>query len=109
MKKVLLTNWHQLLRLNFAKKEHFTFDDWKKIILFDWKKLHKITLDGNQWVKKTKARSLQMGRPIKPSLKFVGGSLWISGFITSEGVGKVLSVVRALQFWRKDFSFYLSR
>lgn len=53
MKKVLLTNWHQLLRLNFAKKEHFTFDDWKKIILFDWKKLHKITLDGNQWVKKT--------------------------------------------------------
>lgn len=50
-----------------------------------------------------------MGRPIKPSLKFVGGSLWISGFITSEGVGKVLSVVRALQFWRKDFSFYLSR
>jgi hypothetical protein len=91
-KKPLLSNRHKKRRLAFALKyQHWTVEDWKRVIWSDETKINRIGSDGQEYVWKKKGEGLT-AREIKGTVKFGGGSLMVWGCIGWNGVG-VLSEV----------------
>jgi transposase len=79
-------------RLLFAKKyQHWTEDDWRRVIFTDETKINRLGSDGKQytWV--------QAGRPLgdhnsNQKYKHGGGSLFLWGCITSRGQGLICKI-----------------
>lgn len=91
-KKPLLSNGHKKRRLAFALKyQHWTVEDWKRVIWSDETKINRIGSDGQEYVWKKKGEGL-IAREVKGTVKFGGGSLMVWGCIGWNGVG-VLSEV----------------
>lgn len=86
-KKPLLSAGHKKKRLAFALKyQHWTVEDWKRVIWSDETKINRIGSDGQEYVWKKKGEGL-ISREVKGTVKFGGGSLMVWGCIGWNGVG----------------------
>ena len=102
-KKPLLSVNHRKRRLFFALKyQHWTVEDWKRVIWSDVTKINKIGSDGQEYVWKKKGEEL-IAREVKGTVKFGGGSLMVWGCIGWNGV-EALSEVE----WRMDAEQYVA-
>jgi transposase len=85
-KKPLLSVGHRKRRLSFALKyQHWTTEDWKRVIWSDETKINRIGSDGQEYVWKKKGEGL-ISREVKGTVKFGGGSLMVWGCIGWNGV-----------------------
>ena len=106
-KKPLLSTGYKKKRLAFALKyQHWTVEDWKRVIWSDETKINRIWSDGQEYVWKKKREGL-IARGVKGTVKFGGGSLMVWGYIGWNGVG-ILSEVEGrmdaeqyMAIWRK--------
>jgi transposase len=86
-KKPLLKSRHMKQRYEFAVKyQHWTEDDWARVIFSDETKINRLGSDGRKWVWKTAGRSIQQ-QYVTGTVKFGKGSLMIWGCMTANGVG----------------------
>jgi transposase len=83
-------------RLAFARKyQHWTADDWRKVIFSDESRFKVFGSDGRQycWVKPGDKLT---PRQIKPTVKHGGGSVFVWGCMTSQGVGYLCKIDEGL-------------
>lgn len=86
-KKPQLLPRHIRQRLDFAKKyQHWTVEDWKRVIWSDETKINRLGSDGREWVWKKPGSGITE-QHVKKTVKFGGGSLMIWGCMTAQGVG----------------------
>ena len=86
-KKPLLQPRHIRDRLDFAlRHQHWTVDDWKRIIWSDETKINRLGSDGCQWVWKKPSNKI-MSKEIQGTMKFGGGNLMFWGCMTACGIG----------------------
>jgi transposase len=86
-KKPLLRPRHIKQQLDFAYKyQHWTEEDWARVIWSDETKINRLASDGRQWVWK-KAGAPLTAQHVTPTVKFGGGSVMIWGCMTVHGVG----------------------
>jgi len=86
-KRPLLSKRHQKERLEFAEShQHWTLDDWKRVIWSDETKINCLGSDGRKWVWKKAGEGLS-GRLVDGTVKFGGGNLMMWGCMCWEGVG----------------------
>ena len=86
-KKPLLTKAHRKARVDFAlEHQHWTMDDWKKVVWSDETKINRLGSDGRKWVWKRPGEKLN-DRLTEPTVKIGGGSLMLWGCFLWEGVG----------------------
>jgi len=86
-KKPLLRPHHRRDRLDFAlKHQHWTVEDWKKVVWSDETKINRLGSDGRKWAWKKKGEGLS-DRLIEGTLKFGGGSVMVWGCMFWDGVG----------------------
>ena len=86
-KRPFLSKKHQKARLDFAlAHQHWTVDDWKRVIWSDETKINRLGSDGRKWAWKKSGENLSE-RLVEGTLKYGGGSVMIWGCMTWEGVG----------------------
>jgi len=66
--------------------QHWTVDDWKRIVWTDETKVNHLGSDGKRWVWKREGEGLN-DRLVQGTAKFRGGSLTFWGCMFWEGVG----------------------
>src|SRR5258705_10538344 len=77
-KKPILAPTHRKKRLAFAlKHQHWTVEDWKRVIWSDEIKINRMGSDGQGYVWK-KARELLKEKEVKGTLKFGGGNMMVT-------------------------------
>ena len=88
-KKPLLSRAHRKARLDFAlEHQHWTMDDWKRVVWSDETKINRLGSDGRLWVWKKQGSE----QPVKGTVKFGGGSLMVWGCMTPQGVGYMCKI-----------------
>src|SRR5882762_3060850 len=86
-KKPILSRRHRREQLDFAiAHQHWTVEDWKKVIWSDETKINRLGSDGRKWVWKKAGEGLS-DRLVGGTLKFGGGSLIVWGCMLWNGVG----------------------
>ena len=86
-KKPRLLPRHIRQRLDFARKyQHWTVEDWKRVVWSDETKINRLGSDGREWVWKTPG-GVMTEQHIKGTVKFGGGSLMMWGCMTALEVG----------------------
>ena len=86
-KRPILSTRHRRERLDFAQAhEHWTLEDWKKVVWSDETKINRLGSDGRKWTWKRAGEPLS-DRLVEGTLKFGGGSLMFWGCMCWEGVG----------------------
>jgi hypothetical protein len=86
-KKPLLTKRHRKERLDWAvAHQHWTVEDWKRVVWSDETKINRLGSDGRKWVWKKPGEALS-DRLVKGTVKFGGGSLMMWGCMLWEGTG----------------------
>ena len=86
-KKPRLLPKHIRERLDFAlQHQHWTVEDWKRIIWSDETKINRLGSDGHAWTWKKPGDELA-SRNIQGTVKFGGGNLMMWGCMTAQGVG----------------------
>jgi transposase len=91
-KKPILSSANIKKRLAFALKyQHWTVEDWKRVIWSDETKINRIGSDGQEYVWKKEGEPLGK-RLVKGTAKFGGGSLMVWGCIGWNGVGMLAEV-----------------
>jgi transposase len=79
-------------RLEFAKRhQHWTIDDWKRVIWSDETKVNRFSSDGRSWCWVRDGESRQP-RHVKQTVKHGGGSLMIWGCMTAHGPGFICKI-----------------
>jgi len=87
VKKPAISAKNQKKRLEFAKKhQHWTVEDWKRVIWSDETKVNRFGVDGRTWCWKSKGEGLSE-RTVQPTVKHSGGSVMVWGCMTAHGVG----------------------
>ena len=87
-KKPCLKPRHIRQRLEFAlRHQHWTVDDWKRVIWSDETKINRLGSDGRDWVWKKKTDYGLVDKEIKGTTKFGGGNLMFWGCMTAQGIG----------------------
>ena len=74
-------------RLDFAlRHQHWTVDDWKRVVWSDETKINRLGSDGREtvWIVDGGMRTQQH---VKGTVKFGGGSIMLWGCMTAKGVG----------------------
>ena len=91
-KKPLLSIRYRKHRLAFAlKHQHWTVEDWTRVIWSDETKINRIGSDGRKYVWKVAGKSLQ-DKEVQGTIKFGGGSLMVWGCMGWNGVGILAEV-----------------
>lgn len=91
-KKPLLSVKHRKYRLDFAlKHQHWTVEDWTRVIWSDETKINRIGSDGRKYVWKVAGQPLQ-DKEVQGTVKFGGGSLMVWGCMGWNGVGILAEV-----------------
>ena len=86
-KKPRLMPRHICQHLDFATKyQHWTTEDWKRVVWSDETKINRLGSDGHEWVWK-RPGGVMTEQHVKGTVKFGGGSLMIWGCMTAQGVG----------------------
>ena len=86
-KKPFLSQAHQKRQLEFAlEHQHWTLDDWSRVVWSDETKINRRGSDGRSWVWKKPGSGLKE-QHISGTVKFGGGSLMVWGCMTPQGVG----------------------
>ena len=86
-KKPLLKRTHIRQRLEFARKyQHWTVEDWKRVVWSDETKINRFGSDGRKWCWKKRDSRLQPNH-INMTVKHGGGSIMVWGCMTAHGVG----------------------
>jgi transposase len=86
-RKPLLLKRHFTARLNFAKKyQHWTVEDWRRVVFSDETKINRLGSDGRKWAWKRKDEALT-SRLVQETVKFGGGNIMLWGCMTASGVG----------------------
>src|SRR5271170_265707 len=87
IRKPRLLPRHIRQRLEFALRyQHWTVEDWKRVVWSDETKINRLGSDGREWVWKKPGCSLT-GKHVKDTVKFGSGSLMLWGCMTAKGVG----------------------
>lgn len=95
-KKPLLLKRHQRARLEFAKRhQHWTTDDWRRVVWSDETKINRFGSDGRKWHWKTARRGIS-ANSVQPTVKFGGGSIMIWVCMTAKGVGHMARIENGL-------------
>ena len=66
--------------------QHWTVEDWKRVVWSDETKINRLGSDGRKWAWKKSGEGLS-DRLVEGTLKFGGGSLMMWGCMLWEGVG----------------------
>ena|SRR5947199_6012427 len=78
-KKPFLSKRHRRERMDFAlRHQHWTVEDWKKVVWSDETKINRLGSDGRKWVWKKAGESLS-NRLVQETQKFGGGSVMVWG------------------------------
>ena len=86
-KKPLLSKQHVKQHYEFAVKyQHWTEEDWFRVIFSDETKINHLGSDGRVWVWKKPGAGLTQ-QHVSGTVKFGGGSLMVWGCMTAHGVG----------------------
>ena len=86
-KRPFLSKKHRKARMDFAlAHQHWTVEDWKKVVWSNETKINRLGSDGRKWVWKKAGESLS-DRLIEGTLKFGGGSVMVWGCMLWDGVG----------------------
>ncbi|KAG1243063.1 hypothetical protein G6F68_015940 [Rhizopus microsporus] len=85
--KPLLTAKHRKARLQFAKRyQHWTIEDWRRVIWSDETKVNRFNSDGRAWAWVRDGSSLQP-KQVKQAVKHGGGSIMVWSAISVAGPG----------------------
>lgn len=91
-KRPLLSHAHRKARLAFAlHHQHWTVDNWSRVIFSDETKINRLGSDGRVWGYKHPGAGLEP-RNIIGKVKFGGGSIMLWGCMAISGVGKMCQV-----------------
>ena len=91
-KRPFLSNAHKRARLEFAlEHQHWTLDDWARVIWSDETKINRLGSDGRLWVWKRPGSALTE-QHVNGTVKFGGGSLMLWGCMTTQGVGYMCKI-----------------
>jgi hypothetical protein len=91
-KRPLLKASHRKARLFFAYKyQHWTVENWMKVLWSDETNINRIGSDGHQWTWKRVGEPLS-DRTTTPSVKHGGGSVMVWGCMGWNGVGMLIEV-----------------
>ena len=86
-KRPLLTKRHIKEMVNFAvAHQHWTIEEWKKVVWSDETKINRLGSDGRKWVWKKAGEPLN-NRQVEGTVKFGGGNLMMWGCMMWEVVG----------------------
>ena len=86
-KRPLLKKVHRQACLDFAlAHQHWTVEDWKKVVWSDETKINRMGSDGRKWVWKKEGEGLS-DRLVERTFKFGGGSLMMWGRMLWDGPG----------------------
>jgi hypothetical protein len=86
-KRPLLKKRHRQARLDFAlTHQHWTVEDWKRVVWSDETKINRLGSDGRKWVWKKQGEGLS-DRVVEGTVKFGGGNLMMWGCMLWEGPG----------------------
>ena len=86
-KKPLLSQKNIKARLDFARShEHWTKDDWERVIFSDETKINRFNSDGRTWFWSRDPNTLDE-RSVQQTVKHGGGGIMMWGCMCSEGVG----------------------
>jgi transposase len=98
MKAVVKKNKPRLLqrhirqRLDFALRyQHWTVEDWRRVVFSDETKINRLGSDGRSWVWK-KPGGVLTEQHVQGTVKFGGGSLMIWGCMMAHGVGNACRI-----------------
>ena len=73
-------------RLDFAvTHQHWTINDWKKVVWSGETKINRLGSDGRKWVWKKAGEPLN-SRQVEGTVKFGGGNLMMWGCMFWEGI-----------------------
>ena len=90
-KKPFLANRHRRARLEFAlEHQHWTMDDWSRVIWSDESKINRFGSDGRVWAWKRQGSGLT-DQLVSGTVKF-GGSLMVWGCMTTQGPGYLCKI-----------------
>jgi len=91
-KKPFLSMRHRRARLEFAlEHQHWTLDDWSRVIWSDETKINRLGSDGRVWVWKRPGSGLT-DQQVSGTVKFGGGSLMVWGCMTTQGPGYLCKI-----------------
>jgi transposase len=91
-KKPFLSKAHQRRRLEFAlRHQHWTLEDWSRVVWSDESKINRLGSDGRSWVWKKPGSALKE-QHVSGTVKFGGGSLMVWGCMTPQGVGHICKI-----------------
>ena len=91
-KKPFLSKAHQRRWLEFAlEHQHWTLDDWSRVVWSDETKINRLGSDGRSWVWKKPGSELKE-QHVSGTVKFGGGSLMVWGCMTPQGVGYMCKI-----------------
>jgi len=91
-KRPFLSNAHKRACLEFAlEHQHWTLDDWARVIWSDETKINRLGSDGRLWVWKRPGSALTE-QHVNGTVKFGGGSLMLWGCMTTQGVGYMCKI-----------------
>ncbi|KAG0776883.1 hypothetical protein G6F16_013660 [Rhizopus arrhizus] len=90
--KPLLRSQNIMKRLQWAKShQHWTVDDWKRVIFSDETKINRFASDGKAYTWKLPHEELN-SRHVQQTVKHGGGNIMVWSSITWEGVGWIVDV-----------------
>lgn len=92
VKKPLISMKNKKARLQFAKEhQHWSIDDWKKVLFSDETKINLFGNDGRRYVRRPESTRYDSRYQI-PTVKHGGGNIMLWGAFSWQGVGPIVKI-----------------